>query len=309
MTVDARTDVPYRAGVAATFTVGSPGRVEAADPTTESRGPWGLDGRVGTLVVIPGGANDAELAVKLVMAIGRDPRECSSVDSRACITARRRLRYVPSTPLRLPIVLYSRCVGVPCEADTTCNYLGQCVSAQVDPASCTSAEGCLAPADPPRSTATGSVDASDDGASIEGGGSLTDGAVESGSGDAATDGGGGTGGTPGFVACDGARNVGGTPDKCKLPDQHCCIEPGFPGQCVPVSSLCPANQSSPLVVNCDGREDCPGQICCAVTNGPSGFLRCQGDCNNGVEVCHSDGVCAAGTCTGLVPSSEYRTCK
>jgi hypothetical protein len=313
VTIDARTDVPYRAGVAATFTVGAPGRIEGADPTTESRAPWGSDGRVGTLVVIPAGANDAELAVKLVLAIGRDPRECSAVDSRACIVARRRLRYVPSTPLRLPIVLYSRCEGVPCAADTTCNYLGQCVSAEVDAASCTSAEGCLAPGDPPRAgAADGGVtddadatgrDAADDGATADGG-------VDASSGDAAADGGGTPGGTPGYVACTGAVSSDGKAGSCKVPEQECCIEPGFSGQCVRATGApCPVVGMSQLLAGCDGREDCGGQTCCAVTNGESGFLRCAASCDNGAEVCHSDGVCATGACTGVVPGSQYRTCR
>src|SRR5206468_1387956 len=133
---DVRTNVPYRGDIVTSFTVGPPRTTETAFPTTETRAPFGASGEVGSLVVVPGSGKDSQVSVKIVMGIGREARDCSTTSPEGCIIARRTLRYVPHTRLDLPITLYSACVGVPCDPDTTCNILGQCVPADVGESAC-----------------------------------------------------------------------------------------------------------------------------------------------------------------------------
>ncbi len=147
--IEARTNVAHRAGLVTAFTVGLPETVENAPSTTETNEPWGPDGFIGSLVSIPGGEKDGPLAVKLVMGVNREARDCLPPKYEGCIVARRKLRYLPHERLRLPIALYAQCEGVPCDQDTTCNALGQCVSASVDPNACTTPEGCTVPGDLP----------------------------------------------------------------------------------------------------------------------------------------------------------------
>jgi len=138
--VTARTNVEYRPGVTvAVFASGS-----GADkvPVSTSSEPWLSDGAIGDLVVTPRAATDEALTLRLVMGLGRDASTCTDDAPTNCIVARRKLRFVPRAGLRVPIVLHYACAGVVCSSDTTCNYLGKCVDAQVDPASCNSEQGC-----------------------------------------------------------------------------------------------------------------------------------------------------------------------
>src|SRR4051812_28523276 len=79
------TNVPYHPGLVTAFTVGAAGAIENVPATAETRDPWGDDGFVGSLVVVPGGAKDGRLSVKVVMGVDRDASECTSTDTRGCI--------------------------------------------------------------------------------------------------------------------------------------------------------------------------------------------------------------------------------
>jgi hypothetical protein len=136
--IQARTNVAWSENLVASFTVGKPGDTESAFPTTETRDRWGDDGFIGSLVAVPGGAKDATLAVKVVLAIGKEPKDCSKASPGGCIIARRKLRYIPHEHAILPMALYARCIAVPCDEDTTCNALGECVPAEVDETVCAS---------------------------------------------------------------------------------------------------------------------------------------------------------------------------
>lgn len=303
--VEARTNVPHRAGLATTFSVGAPGAVEKAEATTESREPWGADGFVGSLVVVPGTGDDAPLAVKLVMGIRVEARECKPPEYQGCIVARRRLRYVPHERLRLPIGIYARCEGVSCDESSTCNALGLCVSAEIDPSTCASDSGCRVPGDdapppvvdgdastPNDATTDGSADANDGGA----GGDATDAADAGGDAGAAT---------PGYVECPGAP--GG---RCSTAnDTFCCYTPGTNlGTCSTDSVGC--YQGGRALIMCDDHSDCAAGETCCHNGGGTPYLGCSNSCIDIYkEVCHVSGVCQGGkACTDLA-FNHYSTCQ
>lgn len=291
--IEARTNVSHRAGIVTSFTVGSPGQTENGEPTTEVSDPW-TGSLIGTLVVVPGTADDAQLAVKLVMGVSRGARECRAPDYQGCIVARRRLRYAPNERLRLPIALYAQCENVACTDDSTCNAFGLCVSANVEPGTCDSGDGCRIPGDdgqapndagpdgPKAATDAGDAMSSSD-ASSDADGAGKDGAV--------------TGGTPGVVDCKTTT--------CNRPAQSCCFDHlGGVGTCA--LGGCPPQGGTTLEITCDGHEDCPaGESCCW----GSGSTYCgSSQCVYG-ELCHSTNDCLqGGTCTGF-GSGYYRSCE
>jgi hypothetical protein len=124
-------------------------------PLVQNADPWAADGELGNVVVTPragsAGGREAPLAVRVAMGLrGKRAAECTDDgDSKGCIIARRQLAFVPHTRLKVPVVLYLACEGVKCGPTSTCSYLGQCVPAQVDPASCATPEGCTLPGEPP----------------------------------------------------------------------------------------------------------------------------------------------------------------
>jgi outer membrane protein assembly factor BamB len=142
-TVSVRTNVPFRSGISMAFWSSSSGRFGASVPAqTTSAEAWGSDGKLGSLVVTPTSRTDESLSLKIVLGLGRDPSTCTDTDSARCIVSKRRLAFAPQVPLRVPIVLHLACEGVSCGEDLTCNYLGKCTSAILDPNACASSEGC-----------------------------------------------------------------------------------------------------------------------------------------------------------------------
>ena len=87
--------------------------------------------RIGSLVIVPSGAKNGEVAIEVVVGIGKSPEQC--ILDRfvgGCIVARRALHFVPHASLLLPIVLRAACVDVPCGTTETC-VRGQCVPATI----------------------------------------------------------------------------------------------------------------------------------------------------------------------------------
>ncbi len=303
--VEARTNLAYRAGLVVSFTVGGPGETERNAPTTETRDPWGSDGFVGSLAVVPGSENDAALVVKVVMGVDREARRCEPPAYDGCIVARRRLRYTPHERLRLPITLYAKCLGVPCTAESTCNVLGQCVDAQVDPLTCDGDEGCVVSGDP-QPAGPVAVDDAGDGSASDGDGSdagssksdaAADGPLDARA-DSAPDA--SEGGIAGGVDCGGGVF-------CEQ-GQVCCYDGAtFRGACVANGGACPYYR-----IECDGREQCPaGRLCCVTPAGTTcGPMQCAGQ---SAEICHSTKappLCYINgkTCGGAV-YGRYRVCQ
>lgn len=122
----------------------SPGSAGAAEQSLPSAVTTRCDenGRVGTLVVVPSDAKNANVAIKVVGGLGRDPTSCVPPEfGPGCVVARRQLRYIEHEPLRLDIPLRAVCSGIPCDATQTCNAQGVCVGAGIDPRDCRG-DGC-----------------------------------------------------------------------------------------------------------------------------------------------------------------------
>ena len=251
--VEAHTNVEFKAGIVTSFTVGGPGQTEKAEPTTETAEPWN-GSLIGTLVVVPGTADDATLAVKLVMGVTRGARDCVAPDYRGCIVARRRLRYVPNERLRLPITLYAACQDVPCDELSTCSVLGKCVPVEPECKDSTCAlPGELAedggvvvqPAD-------GSADALAGDAALDAGADAKadagDGAVDADAGPS----------TPGIIDCRtmSCSTSGG---------QHCCYDVNSNGVtgCAAPNAGCNLGGGAYIDISCYDDSDCTnGEVCC-----------------------------------------------
>ena len=106
---------------------------------------------IGSLVIVPG-TSSSQLEVAIVATVTRPDGTTASLDDclerersntlagQPCIVAKRRLSFIESTPLDLPVTLATECIGVQCADDETCKD-SRCVPAEVE----CSASGCLAP--------------------------------------------------------------------------------------------------------------------------------------------------------------------
>lgn len=144
-----RTNVPFRQGLrVAIYSSGSGSYQGELASVTED--PWLTD--IGDLIITPPGDRSGPLAVRVVMGVGRDPASCTDADAKGCIVAKRKLAFQPRKRLRVPVTLFVACQDVVCGGDTTCNYLGQCVSSVVDPSACATEAGCFIEGESPDTT-------------------------------------------------------------------------------------------------------------------------------------------------------------
>lgn len=334
VSIVARTNIAYRDGLMTAFAVGtSPASVESSVPAVQSRTAWGGDGFIGSLTVVPPAGDESSLAVKVVMGIRRDVKDCIAPKYEGCIIARRFLHYIDHAAITLPIKLWSQCEGVPCEQNTTCNALGECVSAFVDSTICDSDRGCNVTGDGRAIgvDADGSVSSSDAPAG-DGPANDNDSASKK-DGDNASD------GSPNDAKSDAdyfdAQLLDKKESGQQVPDGIECSVPGSPSlACSPGSICCnhslthvPINapdyycadpvaqptclaEANPvLLLFCDGNEDCPQNQQCCYAPGPPRFI-CEANCASAghTEVCHSTNVCTlpSQTCSQMVIS--YRVC-
>ena len=253
--------------------------------------------------------------MKLVLGVRRDARECEPPGYAGCIVARRKLRYVEHERLRLPITLYAQCENVPCDAESTCNFLGQCVSANVDQGSCETDEGCTVAGDRPTSIPKPVEDASvpqvDGEPPLKDSGTdvapdvASDAPAPDAPSDAPTDSKpeasvNQDSGTPGYIYC--------PPTYCSAQSQKCCTNGGF-ATCVQMNLAC--TQPS-VAIHCDGREDCPvGQTCCVENDG---VAKCKLTMCVGIgyaELCHSNLDCSGARQCSMsnLYAAIYPTCQ
>src|SRR5688572_14404511 len=124
-----------------TITVGRLGEVEDK-PATTSTDRCRDDGRVGTLVVVPSGDKDEEVTIRLVTGIKKTAEQCVLDGYKGgCIVARRAVRFVPHTPLLVPVEMSIDCLDIPCETTETC-FKGSCIPANT---SCNDTGTCVPP--------------------------------------------------------------------------------------------------------------------------------------------------------------------
>jgi hypothetical protein len=300
VTIDIRTDVPCSLVQKTSITVGSPADAETAqDPTAVTASC--AAGFIGSLVTVPATDSSAKLAVRVVTGVDRDATQCSAENAfKGCVVARRRLAYVPHTPLFVPVFMNLNCKDVPCDVRSTCNRLGQCVSAELDPGRCAEPSGCTVEGDvrppdaglgPPPPPGDGGGDARD-GAGDAPTDAIREGSVDGGGDDSST------------VPRPGVRCLGSA--DCISP-QYCCFDANAQtGTCQAQQTPCPFGGGWHLL-RCDGREDCPNGLCC-LSNAASICVASGGECT-GLLMCNTQAQCASGTCAPAGFSSAYRTCQ
>jgi len=125
--IDVRTDscaVVKNAGIA----VGTRDRIETEDLTafsTRGAGCQPPGDRLGTLVIYPSGAKDAEVAVRIVVGVTRSAQECKQGDYEGCIVARRYLAFKPGESQKVVVIMQGKCVSQDCGPGAECKS-GSC---------------------------------------------------------------------------------------------------------------------------------------------------------------------------------------
>lgn len=106
------------------ISVGFPDLVEAEPVDTFTTHCDG--GYVGSLVVVPADDDTAAVGIHVVAGVGTEHGSCepplypAPALGTGCIVARRALRFVPHTPLELPMFLQRECIDHPCTRESTC---------------------------------------------------------------------------------------------------------------------------------------------------------------------------------------------
>lgn len=131
------TDLPCAALKGVTIRANSPGATDGPSTTTLQCSDGAGESRIGTLVLVPSGDNDAKVSVRVMAGVDKPVADCDSAPGQAgCIVAKRALRFVAGHEIELPIVLRAQCKGTPCDPTSTC-VSGVCRSATVnDPTLC-----------------------------------------------------------------------------------------------------------------------------------------------------------------------------
>ena len=112
--------------------------VGGADQNIENKAPaltsksCDHNGQIGSLVIVPSGSKDDEVALRVVAGLGQNPEDCATHDYKGCIVARRSLRFSPHSTLDLDVTLTGDCQGIGCDAAHTC-VAGTCSQTDVLP--------------------------------------------------------------------------------------------------------------------------------------------------------------------------------
>jgi hypothetical protein len=219
ITLEIRTNIACEFNLSTAIVIGnSDAEAESAAPgtVTEMCHP---DGRIGAIVLLPRSSKDEPISIRVVMGVGSgfDAEKClldpnqKTGEKSGCIVARRSLRFIPSTPLYLPVMMRDGCIGVPCLPGQTCSLGNTCESSVVvNPGECDEPGKC--PQDVPggggAGGATGSSSSSSSSNSSSSGQSGA--SASSSSSSASSSNSGGAGGTGGFGGTGGTGGVAGT---------------------------------------------------------------------------------------------------
>lgn len=128
--VEIAADLAYRSDTLIAVQIDRDDRVERAEARVITRSAWPAGGTVGTVGVVPGGGDD--VVMRVVLATGRDPSSCTAADPVGCIVARRRIHFSPGESRRERIVLRPGCLGVFCDATSSCSVDGACGTLEDD---------------------------------------------------------------------------------------------------------------------------------------------------------------------------------
>ncbi len=141
---EVKTDLPCDTVAGVIITVGLAGETEDSDPVDVSR-KCSSDGSklnfIGTYTMKPKTAGTTpEGAIRFALAVGDavDPEsDCTPAKQfKGCIVARRRFTFINQRRLVVPIDLMLVCKDVRCDAESTCNRAGKCVSSVVNTEAC-----------------------------------------------------------------------------------------------------------------------------------------------------------------------------
>jgi hypothetical protein len=135
ITLHLKTDVPYGVGSQLTITAASPEDVEWAEIDADPVQEWDETGEIGTLVVLPEDDPTGRVGIRVVLGVAIPTMNCAS-NMKGCIVARRRLQFIEHKPLFVPIGLHAICEGMPCDPESTCNALGNCVPSDISASKC-----------------------------------------------------------------------------------------------------------------------------------------------------------------------------
>ncbi len=140
-------EVPCTALDGLAIAASAPDSVDTHAPsvTAEACKGAGEGSSLGSLLILPSGAEDAEIALRVMAGVNRPAAECNAANRFVgCVIARRVLRFVPHEILTVTVPLRRPCTSVACDTASTC-VEGQCRNAR-----CTEScdEASLGPAPP-----------------------------------------------------------------------------------------------------------------------------------------------------------------
>ncbi|CAN5907178.1 hypothetical protein BH11MYX4_BH11MYX4_52910 [soil metagenome] len=106
--------------------VGTADNIESRRPSSTHEGCESATG-VGTLVIYPSGAKDAEVAIKVLGGVESTPDRCDPPGYAGCIVHRRMLRFIPNVTQHATVRLTLACLNRECAPGKTCDN-GACVA-------------------------------------------------------------------------------------------------------------------------------------------------------------------------------------
>jgi hypothetical protein len=117
ITVELSTTVPCSSSPITTLQVGSPADVDNRDPVLRTA-DCHASGHIGTITIVPSGADDASFALKVLLAHGgRTIEDCRLAELESgslshCIISKRELKFQPHSELSVPIELQDSPLGI-----------------------------------------------------------------------------------------------------------------------------------------------------------------------------------------------------
>ena len=126
--VAVRTDVPC-SRVTGTVVYGGASLVAEAGLGTAGVSTYcDATGYLGTLVFVPTGIKSGPLDVEVVTGLdGTAPETCAALNYQGCIVERRAWQFQPHEPVQATVAMAMACIGVACDASSTC-VEGACAS-------------------------------------------------------------------------------------------------------------------------------------------------------------------------------------
>lgn len=135
VTTDVSCGGPLIGHVVTSITVGRIADVDQRPPAATVTRCDAATGRIGSLAIVPSGTEDAEVAVRVVTAIDKDPAACDPASAEGmtgCIVARRTLQFAPQATIDVAIVMSATCEDIACPQDQTC-IAGSCAPQENTP--------------------------------------------------------------------------------------------------------------------------------------------------------------------------------